>query len=396
MKKNIIISFILLICIIGCDPERGNSNNDALIVSVNPDDSEKKSLIDFSNEIKLIKLNHADSFYINHVTKILLHENKMYIFDQRGQSVFIYDQQGNPFKMIHDVGHGPNEYAALSAIAIDQNEKLILIDNNLKKKSYYTLDGDFLHKEDLPFRVKSMGFKDNEEVLIRSIVDANDNKGFRINISNRDNSYRFIPFEYINGTGVTDDDPLVVTNDCFYFSFYFNDTIYKYTPDHFRPEIVMDYQGHGIPSDIMNAQPDQLADKFYEHIINNSKTAFAHTIIDEKDDIALVTYLYPYNGRHYVLYDIKNEMIVDVFYGPYLNDISIWEICSDVGGIEGSNIYFILDQYKISQIDDAVLKNNLESTYPDIYKFIKDLEIEDNPALLSINIENIFKNEKYK
>lgn len=80
-------------------------------------------------EIKCVPLETNDESIFNDVSKLIYRNNRFYIFDREGKSVFIFDNNGTFIRKIHAVGGGPEEYIEPSDMDVDEKGNIYISDN---------------------------------------------------------------------------------------------------------------------------------------------------------------------------------------------------------------------------------------------------------------------------
>lgn len=80
-------------------------------------------------EIKCVPLETNDESIFNDISKLIYRNNRFYIFDREGKSVFIFDNNGTFIRKIHAVGGGPEEYIEPSDMDVDEKGNIYISDN---------------------------------------------------------------------------------------------------------------------------------------------------------------------------------------------------------------------------------------------------------------------------
>jgi hypothetical protein len=79
--------------------------------------------------------------------KVLIHKERIYVLDTRGEKIFIFNMQGKIIKVIDSRGGGPEEYQGLSDMIISLEDDYLVINDRLDLFIlYFTLDGEFVKK----------------------------------------------------------------------------------------------------------------------------------------------------------------------------------------------------------------------------------------------------------
>lgn len=108
-----------------------------------PLEIEQLHLID---TVHFLKLEDKENALFGHITKLRVYQERIFILDKRyALAVFIYDRNGKHIKTLNSKGRGPGEYAYLSNMEIDyENRQVVLADNFLSKILFFDFDGNFV------------------------------------------------------------------------------------------------------------------------------------------------------------------------------------------------------------------------------------------------------------
>ena len=330
-----------------------------------------------------------DSAFIGEVSDYLNYKNRSYVLDKKSKCIHVFEDTGKHVCRISSYGDGPNEYRQLSCFYIDPfQDRLVLIDNSKKTRYLYSLAGKFLHTEKEQFAVKSVDFlPDGTKVVVRDMVDSRVKKGSAVNVFTGDGDVSsFLPFSYKSGTLVFEKNhPLVTVGDSFYYNSLMSDTIYGYKDDVLFPKYVMDFAGTGVFDHIKNVSIDTFGDSFYALLQNHpNDLAYWPQILGEDKVKFFLGYVYG-NDMCFCVYDLMDGT-VNQFLGPYIGTISLTQISSGIFSL-GDELFFILDNYKISQMERSSI-DEMSHSYPIIYEPIKSISLNDNPVILSAKFKN--------
>ena len=111
--------------------------------------SEKPMLHDtlFFKSAKLIPLETTTDCLIRKIDKIYVVDDKMIIFDDRLDAVYLFDTTGNFITRIGARGQGPKEYIQITDIYVDAEKKEILLLCDIPYKiMFFNLDGKFIRE----------------------------------------------------------------------------------------------------------------------------------------------------------------------------------------------------------------------------------------------------------
>ena len=354
-------------------------------ISINPKEVHSAELGDKFTDIELVRLESSDSVLIGAVYSLILDGDKVYVLDINTKSAFIFDKTGKSISVINNYGQGPNEYLGLSGFHLDKEKNLVLVDNGQKKKHIYTPLGEFVKVEKIPYSVKSIDYlSDGTEVVVRDMVDSSNPVGHILNVTtDGGGSYEFLPFVYQSGSTIFEKNQCVtVAANAFYYNSLSSDTIWKYSDEKLVPQYVIDFQGKGVPQDVYALGPNKFGEAFY-NLILKGEIAYWPYITEVSGDKIYVTYVYNKNVC-FCEYDVKSHT-ASQFYGPTMGNIMLSEL--SVGSFYTDNtLCFVLDNYKVSQLDEGRLEK-LRGSYPQIYDVLSKTKLDDNPVLLLVKFK---------
>lgn len=381
-----IVFFAVLLFVSSCAEQDRNIQ----ILKIDPEKASAHELNEVLCVTNITVLECNDSAFIGEVSDYLKYKNRSYVLDKKSKSIHIFDDTGNHVCRIYSYGDGPNEYRQLSCFYIDPfQDRLVLIDNSKKTRYLYSLVGEFLNTEKEQFAVKSVSFlSDGTKVVVRDMVDSGVENGNVVNVFTDDGDVSsFLPFSYKSGTLVFEKNhPLITVGDGFYYNSLMSDTIYGYNGDILFPKYVMNFSGKGVSDYIKDVSIDTFGDSFYALLQNHPKDlAYWPQILGEDKGKFFLGYVYG-NDMCFCVYDLINGT-VNQFLGPYIGTISLTQISSGIFSL-GNELFFILDNYKISQMEKSSI-DEIKHGCPSLYEAIKTISLDDNPVILSAKFKKI-------
>lgn len=333
MKKLLLLMVVIMCSCSGKHQEYA----DFFTLSIDPEDSQIAHIEDFFDEIKIFPLETNDTVLINTIYNIVPSNKYIYILDRRSSSIFIYSDCGKIKKVINGQGYGPNEYTKVSSFAVNKEKKeLYLIDNQLKKRFVYDLDGNYLCVDTLPYKIDQMLFLgEGREIWARSVIDHED--GYVMNY----------------------------------------DTIYKYDFDSFKGGFVIELK-HAIPKKMIDLPMSSKYDKIYNYLKENKKVAHSPYLYMLKDDLVGISYQYSGYNCFYIYDKLKKKS--RSFLGPYIGNVHIVDIL--YGTFARDNcFYYVLDQSKYQSLEEYK-KKEIQKSYPELSKILDKTSIDENPILM--------------
>jgi hypothetical protein len=131
---------LLFFTLCSCSQDKIASN--LIEIHINP--SKVEEPYDISNDVKpewdIVALETTDDCLITDINRIVYRNDKYYVFDKTGNTVFMFDSMGKFISKLYKKGEGPDEYSKLEAFCLedkniwvaDAMRWLICYDENLK------------------------------------------------------------------------------------------------------------------------------------------------------------------------------------------------------------------------------------------------------------------------
>ena len=117
-----------------------------------PEVDSQFNIAEWIEDFKYLPLETTDGAYMGQYRKVLFHKDRIYVFDIESNLVNIFDMYGKHIRTIGQKSDAPDGLVSLWGFLIDPfQERVMLYDYFARKMVYYTLEGDFLFKRDMPF-----------------------------------------------------------------------------------------------------------------------------------------------------------------------------------------------------------------------------------------------------
>jgi hypothetical protein len=115
--------------------------------------SEDESIQNILDSAEFIALEAHPEGLFKKADKLIVHNNKFFIFDMLGQNqVFVFNNIGVFLYKVGKRGSGPGEYIGIRNFAIDENY-IYVIDNYISRIFKYNIsDGTYVDSKNMPFR----------------------------------------------------------------------------------------------------------------------------------------------------------------------------------------------------------------------------------------------------
>lgn len=139
MKKIFVI--LLSLSFIACTDNKIRQEAEMLNFNIDRSDSVSSDFVEFTD---FLKLSEADNVSLTTISKLLIHNDTIYLFDKFGQNtVMAFDMRGNCITKYSRRGKSKSEYVRLFDFDVDDNY-VYLYDRMQKKMLLYSHDGKFV------------------------------------------------------------------------------------------------------------------------------------------------------------------------------------------------------------------------------------------------------------
>jgi hypothetical protein len=327
------------------------------------------------NDRKLVVLETTSESLISQINRLIVFENKYYIFDQKGKSVFIFNESGKFLTKIQRIGNGPGEYIQATDFTIDaENRQIILLCDIPNCLMYFDMDGKFLIRER----------KENYDSYVSAAHNALFFSSFLIhdkyylNIRNGNKHTEFLPIEkYILNKDFYSPHPNIIRSSSVYFFKVYDNTVYKIEPDGVTPQYKIDFGNKSVDKSFIEKNDME------KIIMTSIENNWICRINDFRECDNFITFgLWPFT--RIVIYDKqkKTSTLFSKFHDPEIG-LYLSEMIGHDG--DGSDMIFI--------VNPALFKNNVlniknmevavkNETYLKYKKVAENLAEIDNPILM--------------
>lgn len=124
---------LLSLTTVGCFREKQNKSVTESIVSVEISEEIINNNLDYSDlidSIGIIKLETNDQSVIGSIRKILVKNEKFYIYDRMNRTIVIFNKNGKFINKLNRNGKGPGEYFELRDFDVDENDNIHILSYN--------------------------------------------------------------------------------------------------------------------------------------------------------------------------------------------------------------------------------------------------------------------------
>lgn len=135
-----------------------------------------KDIIEY---VRYVPLETNDDCLISSIEKIIIYQNYMYILDNFGKSVLVFDDQGKFISRIGREGKAPGEYINPINITIDENKQFLhVFDDRASKVLSYDLSGNYIKETKVGFRFTAFKILNDSTYIVNTDTRTNGHNDF--------------------------------------------------------------------------------------------------------------------------------------------------------------------------------------------------------------------------
>jgi hypothetical protein len=255
----------------------------------------QKDILPLIDTFRFVKLELTDESLIGDIDKLDVFEDRIYIMDMQTSSLFVFDINGKYLFKIDDIGQGPQEYIQLDFFDIDRKKRqLVLTDLMGYRILRYDMDGNFISKHEIPFRVEWTAPVDGGYSMYANYRDNSDKFNKEYNLFIMDSTMN-IKKNYFPYNSSVFNNPRMKFSPTGIF-YYYNDscrflsthysTLYDIDINGLRAKYRFDFGEHTFDPDILSGKREKidlyLNDQSYYMLSflteNDSLLNFAYTL----------------------------------------------------------------------------------------------------------------------
>ncbi|MDR1224723.1 MAG: 6-bladed beta-propeller, partial [Tannerella sp.] len=254
--------------------ETGEAIETIFVSSINH--QKKANFSELFDSVKFIPLETTDDVLISGITKIHAVENRFFIFDERNQAVFAFDEEGHCIWKIRTRGGSPKEYTQLTGFDVDEDSRKIYLFSRREKILVYDFDANFLEEYKVRFDGTSIGVM-NDRMYLYAYNRTNRNNGEKLKnnlliINKGKIQQAYLPFEKESGTAFTFNSPNAFYryNDEMRLYMPFSTKIYSHKGENLTVRYFFDFGRNNIPKALLEEDnfQDLLEDTNYAYGLN--------------------------------------------------------------------------------------------------------------------------------
>ncbi|WP_281299288.1 6-bladed beta-propeller [Flavobacterium limnophilum] len=294
------------------------------IETIKVDIKSEKSEIEFADyfskkNVVVLETNENSTF--SYIDRLFLFDNKIFIFDRKLNSVFVFSNNGSFLFKINNIGHGPNEYQGLVDFTIDEKNNNIILHSHRPYALYvYKLDGSFVKKVKLNDIYKNIASIDNkllflnadqkkEHLLFDYDMRKNEKKMGSLEMNDLDKQFAF--------HGII--APYLTKDKNIHLCLPYSETIYEQNGKGVEAKYHIDFGNEKMPEDIYKSKKN-----FRELIEFGRSSNYGWGISNFRENKDYITFYYQLcNLVIYSKKDKKAKIVLsvlndDMIYGSYI------------------------------------------------------------------------------
>lgn len=362
--------YVVLIVFI-CSCKNDYQQPDHCVINVDCKKSFEKEKVDINRYCynrKFIRLETTEESIFTNIKRLILHDNKIIIFDEKLGAVFIFEDDGKFLRKIMHIGKGPTEWVQLNDVAIHNNE-IVMHCAIPEKLVYFSLKGDYLREEKHKYDDVYISSTKNSIVYASYSFHKNENKNY-IKIHNGKNVKEYLPIEshMIKKHFYGMRPNLIKSSELFFFKSW-DSYVYKVNEQGCFPAYKLSLKGMKFIDGDEFRSPS--LDEFRKSKNNILK------INDFRDSKSYVTFtMYPYHRIIFYNKEFEEAAVVRSFYD---NEVGITMTASNYLGHDGDSEQILFSFDAIQYINKM---NKNEQLNNEFKKIADNLTPNDNPIII--------------
>lgn len=391
--KNIYFFVCLLFVCFSCKKEvkiRSIITNDSLFqtIVVDPDEISLKEPTNISilaDNIEYIPLQTADSILIGEVKKMIVWNNRYYIWDQLTEAIFCFDSRGNFIFKLNKRGEGPEEYSNISDFTMDmENGNICIYSNMTGATNIYTKNGEYIRRETTPLILSSIAVQKNyfyyylERLPNIDFYSQTYPEQCRYVVTkNGDFTHQQLPFTY-------HEEYLQIPLSTHNFSLY-KDTVLL--TEFLKPEVyAIDSTGILIPRYRIEFLTNTYTPSFENGVdLNHMKSL-------EKEGKLTMLFSNFFETDKYIFFNYSRGLVGSVYVDKVKNEIHNmgYFILDDFNNNRLSNISNFASEEYLYKIDEpsSMLRRQKKGLFSsDLNKIVDKMNEFDNPVIVKIKLK---------
>jgi hypothetical protein len=386
--------------IVSCnDLNQINSKSNEL--NIESKSSQKIFLSELVSQINYELLETTEINTIAYIDKLLIYQNRLYLFDSKTMKISLFDNKGNFINQKADIGRGPGEHLFITDFLIDSiNNNIELLDNGNRKILKLDLNLNFKCERQMQYYVRNFSLLSNN--LYAYLTDNYPNHNlFKSNSDNvflLDSNNKFInsfmpikDLKYLTGPAP---NRFVKYGNGINFSTSYDTHIYYLTSDKCIEKYYINFGKNKVPYDLIKSygkidgnDRNSLAEAFSNIIKEINKNGYVPSIENIFENKFFLIFQYGLytpgekNGTYTVIYNKKTKRI---YSGKPENDIDFGLFGDPLALIGDTLITYIHSNNlieKIKSINTLNSSSKLNANFLKLQELTLSLSGFENPII---------------
>lgn len=394
--------FILLILIVAFASCKNEKREDAVPqkeladrISVNPSEAKDLIISDLYESVDFIPITSTNQVLIHQIEKVREIGDTLVIMTE--QEIWFINGEGEILNRIEAIGQGPGEYEMISDLLLDAENKTVeILDGDVGKIIAYSFNGEFLYEwKNTAFHMAKSFAKISDEIYtIYGGVSFEMNTAHRLlYVSKPENKIinKFFPIGKEARFAVfLDRDNFWRLGKDLYFSFTFQDTVYRLGEEGPQPYLGFDYGKYTLPGDIMEGDFSDVME-FIEYC-RQTPAAYQAANFFETDKLFFFTF--EHQSRRYQGYFDKRNADLKIVSGLTTSegdeiDDDLYYFLKYPRGVGERALYFEIEPYdmivRFNEIKQKVTEGEWErllQKHKPVMDLYQSLSKDDNNILI--------------
>ena len=213
-------------------------------------------LSDYCESATVVPLETSADCLLSEIKKVEVDGDLIYLKDNKGESVYCFDFQGNLKKKIGHRGDGPEDFVELTSFTLDKENGLVYVYSRANDKIVvYRVNGDFVESFPSPgYYAVEIEYVDNRLFL----SGINSGVGLLYNLISLDSSHKVEGMYMPSAEFGVSRHPMLkkVKDDLYFYPPLYEDTIYVVRDGKFEAGFLADCGKHTMPKEFREQAND--------------------------------------------------------------------------------------------------------------------------------------------
>lgn len=380
--------FCFLLSFSGCNSKEKPIENDSLqIISIDPQDEEKKTLSQIADTIIFIPLETKPNALIGRISKMRIYGSKIYILDKSvGECLFVFDITGTFLFKINKTGKGPGEFIKFSGFCVTEKDEIVVSDFSGKKILFYNKEGIFIKEEVYTdFYPSDIAYLGEDVFAITSYQPSK-----RIIIMRRNGEIIRKAFDSYPGLFRYYNNELITGTERVFFREVFADTIFRIGRNNIAPEFFINFHDKRMLRSYYMSLPLTEKRGISTRIIPSGYRYGCFSMVETSKYLSFNFLETPAKGNQYwCIYDkLKGESSY-MKVGVEFDDLFGIIFSPRIKAADDDKFYYSIDSYTFLENSDNTMQrfNMRKPGYlPQLEAINSSISIDSNPIIVAFSI----------